>query len=239
MNAALLSRSAIMWGSGQINVVCDGNSLTAGLRSSNPPTTAYPNVMSSAAPVTGNTVSNTGISGQQWSDMAATHSDVDALWNGAKTNVLVCFEDTNAIYNGKTRAQITSDMQAYFSAVKAVHAWRIVLCSCIPRYGVIASVGSYTQPDVDDYNARINAVNNYNRANWRSFGITHFIDVAATSLFALPDYTAASFDAAGGGTPVYYQEADRGSTGRVHLTDYGYAQLAQIVAAGLRRMPAR
>ncbi len=234
----LSGRPGLTWNNGTVNVCCDGNSLTEGLRSTVPATKSYPAVMASSLfPVAGNVVTNVGISGQQWTSMTSTITDVNAAWNAGKTNVLVCFEDTNEIYNGSTRAQVTTNMLAYFAAVLAVHAWKIVLCSCIPRYGVIGSVGSYSQPDVDDYNARINAVNAYNRANWRSYGISHFIDVAADPLFALSSYTAADFDAVGGITPVYYQEPDRGSIGRVHLTDYGYSRLAAIIAGGLRRVP--
>jgi hypothetical protein len=218
---------------GGSNTVWDGNSLFAGVGASSG-ANRVPEKTGSLAPLagTGSTVVNLGVSGQTWRQMDGLDSgnaaDVDAAWVAGKTNILIVWETTNAVFNaGRTGIQAAQDEAQYIADRKAVHPWKVVALTTIPRQNADA------QATLDAKNAELVAADNYMRRNYRSMGIDVLVDLRAPgSPFAFANYLPTTWDAQAG----LWNEA---SGGRVHLSDAGYLIVAQMVASGLRRIPIR
>ena len=208
------------------NIVFDGNSLTAGVGGG-----PYPGYVTSMAPLNGVvTTTNCGINGQTTSAMMGA-TDVDGAWVAGKTNVLVAWEGTNSIAGGgRTAAQAAQDMADYITARQAVHPWRVLLLTCLPRQDGAG------QAQTTALNASLDAYNTILRNTYRAMGARMLVDIrAASSQFNLADYQMATFEtAAAGGLWA------AGETGNhIHLSNAGYFQVAQKVADALKRLPAR
>ena len=220
----LPTRRRITFGS-NVNIVCDGNSLTYGIGG-----TAYPSQLAGKSPLTGGeTITNVGVNGQTTADMTSTHSDVDAAWDAGKTNILVAWEGTNSIANiGRTAAQAKSDLEAYITAVSAVHPWIVIIgttISCQTHDGESQTIA--LNAVIDDYNTLL-------RANYRAMGATALFEVRYPgNPFTPADYTNASFETMATTTGVW---ADGETGGHVHLNTAGYLIIANLVAATLRRV---
>lgn len=121
-------------------------------------------------------------------------------------------------------------MTDYIKARQAVHPWKVVLLTCLPRQ---TSAG---QQQTTDLNAALDAYNVILRNTYRAMGARMLVDIrAANSPFNLADYQMATFEAAYAGGLW-----NAGETGNhVHLNGTGYFQVAQMVAAALKRLPAR
>lgn len=214
------------------NIVCDGNSLVSGQGG-----TPWPTQIRSLAPLNGVVnVTNVGQPGQTTRQMNGLDSsytgvgDVDGAWVAGKTNVLILWEGTNSICNtGETGAQAASDMVDYITARQATHKWMVVLLTCIPRQAGSAAATL-------DQNARLDAYNAILAGTYRQMGARILVDVRGSgSPFAFADYSDATFAAAG--SSGYWASGEDG--GHIHLSTAGYAYIATIVAAALKRLPAR
>lgn len=205
-----------------LNVVFDGNSLVSGVGASSGHT--LPDQVMGLAPVTGigASYSNLGISGQTWAMMIASDADVDAAWATGKTNVLVCWESTNAIFVDGDSAIVTASYAAgYVQNRRIAKNWdAVVMLTTIPRSGSTAQCQALV--DSDDILRR----------NWRSYGIDALVDVrAGSSPFNFLGDNSANFTAQQG----LWNE----TSGWTHLTDSGYAIIAAMVADTLKRIPYR
>ncbi|MBY0236649.1 MAG: SGNH/GDSL hydrolase family protein [Burkholderiaceae bacterium] len=217
---------------GGVAITCDGNSLTAGLRSSNPAVNSYPAVLATLAPIvgTGTTVTNLGISGQTGQDMTNSRGDVSGAWVSGKKNVLICYEFTNSVYSGRTPTQAVDDLLAYVAAVKATNKWIVAVATCPPAYAVLQG-DALNQANSDKFNALLDAANAQLAARWRGVA-DYFIDMRANgSQMNITPYTPAAFAASG----MFVQENGLW----LHCSDAGYAAMAQAFASAIARMPGR
>lgn len=164
-----------------LSIAFDGNSITAGAGTPYPLIRYVVEYLTSVDSIgeirylKGGEYQTAAISGQQWSDMAAVHADVDTFWDPDRTNVLVVSEDSNVVFQGvgKTFGEVLSDTRSYFAAVRAVHpGWRILMWGNLPRSGTA------------DQNAELIALNNYWRDNWEAEGLVGWIDMRA----AIPQF---------------------------------------------------
>lgn len=213
-----------------VNIVCDGNSLTAGVGGY-----PWPNGLKIRTGFTAPSYVNVGVSGQttqQMNGVGADVTDVNGAWVAGKTNVLVAWEGTNSICNvGRTAAQAAQDMADYIAARKAVHPWIVLIGTCLPRQTNNGQAATTSQ------NAVLDAYNALLRANYRAYGAKGLFDVRqAGSPFNVADYQMATFEtAAAGGLWA------AGETGNhIHLSSAGYDALVdQIIIPAIKRLPTR
>lgn len=203
-------RGVIDWAN--TNLAFDGNSLVAGVGSTGP--AAYLPAQTMALEPLSSAHSSwqtKGIGGQTWRQMngldGGSSADIDSAWVEGKTNILIAWETTNAIYNtARTVAQTAQDLADYFLARKALHPWLTVMICTIPRGG-------------DSRNLQLLQVDALVRANPAAYGVDRLVETRfAGSPFAMPDYNVATYDALSAGLwdPSEYPN-------HIHLRDQGYA----------------
>ena len=203
-----------------VKITFDGNSLLVYGAPTMPALVATLLAARGRAPET----QNVGVSAQSIRMLAGFDggdaSDVDAAWAPGKTNVLVVWEATNSIaYYGRSLADATADLTAYITARQAVHPWRVVLMTCLPRY----ETGN---------DGLLVAWNTLARMHYREWGADALVDVRAPgSPFAFDGTVAANFQA----TQRYWAE----TASWVHLNGEGNAVIAEMVVEALERLPAR
>lgn len=208
-----------------VNIVCDGNSLTQGVGN---PSAPYPSMLASLAPLNGTIpVTNLGVSGNTIGQMISA-ARPDPYWVAGKTNILAVWPGTNEIYGGSTAAQAVQDLKTYIAARKALHPWIVVLLTCLPRQQSTEAASITLNATLNTYNATL-------RASYRDIGADALVDVQQPgSPFAFSDYTDATF-AAAFATGLWAPS----ESPHVHLSGYGYFKIASMVAAALKRLPAR
>jgi lysophospholipase L1-like esterase len=214
-----------------LNLVCDGNSLTAGAGDS----TAYPwpsGLQEQYPEFATSTIRNVAVSGHTTQQMMS--HGADAYWVDGKVNVLVAWEGTNSICNaGRAAAQAIQDMSDYVAARRAAHpGWIILGGTVLPRQTDLGQAQTTSQ------NAVIDAYNDLLRAQCRSMGMKALFDVRRSgSNFNLPDYNNATFEAA---LSAYGLLASNEVGNHIHLSGAGYAYLmSNFIVPALKRLPAR
>jgi len=107
--------------SSDINIVFDGDSLTFGAGANN--SQDYPNYIKDKLETLCNTLTfnSFGVSGQATLEMIAdADTQIDPLVDNSKINIIVAWEDVNAILNdGRTAQQNYDDFETYFSGRKS------------------------------------------------------------------------------------------------------------------------
>ena len=208
-----------------VNIVCDGNSLTAGDGG-----TAYPAQMKLLAPLNNIvTVANCGRNGRTTTGLV--FNDAELFHVATKTNIYVVQELSNALANtpSLTGPAACQQMTNHIANVKTLRYWRrVVLLTCEPRQ---TSAGAAQTLDL---NARIDAANAYMRANFKAMGADALVDLRAPgSPFNIPDYAMQTFEdfAASSGL---WKANEAGQ--HVHLNTAGYGIKAQMVAAVLSQL---
>ncbi len=210
-------------------IVFHGNSLVYGLSYA---TDTVPALVQVAAPINNtSTCVNRGVNGIQTPAMITNAStQVDALYSGAKDNIVVFWEGRNSIYNGgKTPSQAWADVVTYCADRLAAHpGWKIVLMTLIPQRVAGDSDAScaVVQAKFDEFNALM-------RAGWRAAGAKACCDVVQEGSPFRGVTTLAHFNAGG----LYNTTADPGYF--VHLTNTGNAVIASQVSQTLRRLTRR
>lgn len=216
-------------------VTCDGNSITNGDTHTTGTAAHYPNQLAALAPISGQfSCLNLGISGQTTRMMngldGGSTADVDAAFIPGKKNILIAWEGTNSELNGRTGTQWAQDMADYVAArIAANPGWIIVLMTTLPYI-----LSNHSQAQTNQENADIEVANNIMRANYRSWGAKAIVDLRDVgSPFHLPDYTLASFEAAG---VVDLWSKVEGAGNHLHLYDTGMAYVAARCAGVLKRL---
>ncbi len=210
-------------------IVFDGNSLVLGASGATDPMPAQvfrnPPISSTSA------CTNSGTNGARTYEMTSqAAAQIDPLFNAAKDNILVVWEGRNSMYNGgRTPAQAWAEVQAYVSARLALHPeWKIVLMTVLPQ-----RASTDTDASAAATWATFQEFNDLMRAGWRAAGAKALVDVVASgSPFLLTSFAIADFNAIGLWSPTE-------TTQWVHLSNAGYAYIASLVSASLRRLRKR
>lgn len=215
------------------NLIADGNSLTFGVGSTAGNT--WPDKLLTVSPFSSNgaVVSNNGVNGQTWRMMngldGGATDDVDACYVTGRTNILICWEATNACWamlGGRTAAQVVQDATDYIAARKAAATTagvtlKVVLVGTIPRE---AGGGVTTDADRIALSAILDAADATMAITWAAMGADAYVDPRqAGSPFEWRSYAKANFDA----TASLWNES---YPDRIHLTNAGYAVIAGLIA---------
>lgn len=191
-------------------VVCDGNSLTRGYRSSNPPSTAYPFRLSQKSGLLTATVYNKGVDGQTTAQMQSDAStDIDPLYNGSVASILVALEVGNHLYFTGDTALVYTTFKNYCLSRKAA-GWKVIVCTPYAREHSVTNSGVSPAGDNDAVfqTKRLHLVNRI-RNEWRDYADA-LVDMDANTNLATYNTT--------------YWDADK-----VHLNDAGYQLMADLV----------
>lgn len=212
------------------NIICDGNSLTAGVGGF-----AWPNGLKTREGFTTCTIAQFAVSGQTTLQMSSNAADIDGAWKDGKRNVLVVWEGTNSICNAnpfRSAALAAGDMQAYIAARLALHPWIVLVGTCLPRQTAMG------QTQTTDQNTILDAYNALVRANYRAWGAKGLFDVRqAGSAFNVSDYQMASFETMADSTGYW---ASGETNNHIHLSSPGYHHLIDnFIVPALKRLPAR
>ena len=199
-------------------VICHGDSLTAGYNASSGLLTAtgttYPGVLARALGPAWR-VTNIGTGGWPLDAMTGeAPQKIDPLFNPhLRQNVLIIFGGTNDLGGGhKSAATAYGRLTAYCRARKAAHPWRILV--------VTPPVAAYPGVYPADFDAQMVQYGALIRRNWRSFA-DGIIDAQADFRLGAPGAER---------SPIYFSSHDF-----THLTDAGYAIIGQAAAATILR----
>lgn len=191
------------WDASSRFIVCDGDSLTRGQGSTSG--TGYPTMMQSSLGDTALVV-NLGVDSQTLANMISDGvAQIDTPYASALTrkNICVAWGGTNDLYFGASAATTITRFSDYCSARKTA-GLKVIACTIIDR---TPAGGSWTAADALTVNTSI-------RANYETYADV-LCDLAADS--RLSDCTN-----------LTYFQADQ-----VHLTDAGYAVVAELVEAAV------
>ncbi len=223
------------YASGDVKIICEGNSLMAGYGAG---TGVGPGQNLSIAqhlaamPFFAQTsITNLAVGGSTFYDNLAMTGTarmdaVEALYEAGKEHVLLLWEGTNALYNDSSytgiyvaeqAAQCVADYKALLPGV------RVVMLTTIPRYGF---GGDYVGNYIGGNNA-LSAFDTYLKANWKAMGIDALVDVRKSGVFAASgtEYMA---------TPMKPYQMDL-----CHLNGGGYGLVADMCVSALRNLAVR
>jgi hypothetical protein len=190
-------------------IVGDGNSLTYGYLSSNPTTKSYTAVLDADTDFNGCTFYNFGVSAQTTQDMIDDAvSQVDAVYSGSVTSILIAWEVGNDIYfNGSVSAAMTR-FWSYCDSRKSA-GWKVYVVTCTPRDQSTTFGDNSSQ-----YNVKLADANAFIKSDYATHA-DGVIDLADDIRFQ--------------GYNLTYYNADK-----VHFTDAGYAAVAEIVKRAIK-----
>lgn len=241
MRSSLL-RSRVRWFESGKNIVCDGNSITAGGQdgagSNGGVMGQIFSGVSPLAPFSAHSYTNVAIGGQNTLDMINNRADVAAAFVPGDFNILFAQELTNSNSSGITAAQNTQLFLDYLAIMRSSQAWDHVVVATAPP----AWLGTgYTQAEIDDWNARLDASNALLRQRYREQADALFETRQAGSPYAqsrYPDYLQATFGSATvvdgiSNTATWTTE---GAAIRIHYSAAGIAALRPLMADFLMRM---
>lgn len=232
------------WASASDNFVADGNSLVFGYQSTNNAGRIL-DQLAAASTINGALAfSNQAVSGQSLQDMINTATDVDGAWVAGKKNYLFIWEFTNTIFNpianngGNTGLQAIELLRQYVAARRVAHQWDGIIClTGLPRVQVTFPRAGDTN---DSLNAEMDIANAKLRSDYRALGIDVVADVRAAGgpfdTTRMPSITFAALDTIryNGSTPW---GASDGANIHIHLNNNGFAYVASVANAALKRMP--
>ena len=201
-------------------VICHGDSLTAGYNASSGLLTAtgttYPGVLARALGPTWR-VTSLGTGGWPLGALIGeAPQKIDPLFDPhLKQNVLIIFGGTNDLGGGHKSAQTAyGDLISYCRARKAAHPWRILV--------VTPPVAAYPGVYPADFDAQMVKYDALIRRNWRWFA-DGIVDVGADPRMGTPGAEH---------NPAYFSDKDF-----THLTDAGYAIVGRDAAQSVKALP--
>lgn len=241
MRSSLL-RPRVRWFESGKNIVCDGNSITAGGQdgagSNGGVMGQIFSGVSPLAPFSAHSYTNVAIGGQNTLDMINNRADVAAAFVPGAFNILFAQELTNSNSSGITAAQNTQLFLDYLAIVRASNPWDHVIVATAPP----AWLGTtYTQAEIDDWNARLEASNVLLRQRYREQADALFETRQSGSPYAqsrYPDYLQTTF---GSTTPVNGISntatwTTEGASIRIHYSAAGIAALRPLMTDFLMRL---
>lgn len=199
-----------------VNIVVDGNSISAGSYSTvgtldvhianTPPWDSCPASL---------THSGHAVSGASWIDMLGHGAEVDAAYDPDRVNVLVAWETINSLADGRSAAQVLTDLTAYTSARKATRpGWRILHVETIPYGGS----GAWAT-----FNANMATVDAAVRAEPAAYGFDATVSPRVAPAFDHDGTTSGPFAA----YASYWHET---GVPYIHPTDAGKAVITPAIA---------
>lgn len=198
------------------NIVVDGNSIYADFYTT---VGAFSNHLFLEEPFasSGFTHGDTAISGQTWQDMTDNVSDVTALYQSGKSNVLVASETTNSIYTyGRSASATVADATQYIARVKYSRPdWYVLLVGSVPAQG-----SHPANVDLERNLAMIEA-DNLMAENFAAMGADGYVGYRDLPLFV------------GTGTTTPYAEFADCWHDHIHPSDIGKVYMRQRVVEGL------
>lgn len=219
----------------EYNIVCDGNSLTAGQGATSGQT--YPVQLGALLTTQGATaaVENKGVGAQNTQDMEADAStDIDPLYDSSKSNYLLVWEGRNDLNqnNGLTVQQAYNNLVTYCENRQAV-GWKVILFSLLPSYTASYN-GDTTVAGYEALEADRVALNVLLKANWTFFadGYVDFDSDPEINTFHNNEqsgYVYSSSTAPTASTNGLYTDG-------THLTNAGYAIVAKLALNELVRL---
>lgn len=163
LSAAEIAQSARATKPGHLNLVCAGNSLTAGDGSTGG-ANGWPTQIAALLPV-GTQIKNAGHSGWQTSQLVSVFSsEVTPEYRPASRNVLVAWEVGNSMYYGASPRSAVDQFWAYCDTARASGYQEVYAPTLTYRQNLVA--------------ADVATANGYLRAEWASH-VTKLVDVGA------------------------------------------------------------
>lgn len=210
-----------------LNFVWDGNSLPAGYTSTVPPSALLAQGL--AARHGDMLTRNVAVPNQTWRQMdgqdGGSAADIAGdCWLPGRVNVLILWETTNAIHQGRSPQQAVADAESYVAHRLAEHPWLVVILSTIPR-----GQGD-SQAAIDALNAGLVAADAGIRSACRGWGAKTFVDLRCPgSPFRFGAYDDAAFAA----------NARLWAGDRIHLTADGHQVIANMLLPVIAALPPR
>lgn len=219
-------RRQVQFTAERVNFVFDGHSLVAGDGVTGGQTLTVQ--LAALPPISGQfVIANFGVNGQQITDMISSAGDIDAAWVEGKTNFLGFWGATNTLNFATTVATACAQVAQYISARQALHPWKVILVTELPRRNQGA-----TQEQTDALNAKLNEYNAYIRANFKAMGAVAVVDVRqAGGPWDMPNYTTETFTDSVR-APYWAAEGLK----NVHINNAGHALVAGWASKQLRML---
>jgi len=207
-----------------LNLVFDGNSLTAGVGATG--AQDYPNYVNNdlANKFNSKTFASFGVGGQTTQSMISdATTQIYSKYQSGKQNVLIAWEDANSFNAGRTAQENYDDFKTYFQGAKNAGFEHCILIT-----------GMYYRKSPDDTYRNINgAIMPVSRIQ----NITDYSDlVYGSDINLVPwDYTIDLRNAPVVGGAIG-QQKDSNWSDAVHLTDSGYRLIANVVTAKIKEI---
>lgn len=154
-----------------LNIVCDGNSLTAGQGG-----TPYPTYLQNS--LQNATVQNFGVGGQTTTQMISdATAQIDTQIDVKKKNILIAWEIGNEVYDNGDVTNACNNFKAYCDARRSAGWQKIIVINCPPR-----KQSTQFGDNESQYNTKLQQVNTWLSANYTTFS-DELIDLAGDSRF--------------------------------------------------------
>jgi lysophospholipase L1-like esterase len=195
------SAGSLSAGAGDVVIVCDGNSLTAGTGSTGGNT--YPAQLAALLGAGYATPVNKGVSGkfigQLNTDKDRTWGEIDALWDtNSSQNIIIYLEGINDVNNGAS-GENSYQRHKDYGLRRKYKGWQVIVCTCPPA----TSATGVKETARDNLNTLL-------RNNWADFADA-LVDLDLDPAFDDP-------------TDLTYYDADG-----IHLNNTGYGVVAALV----------
>lgn len=154
-----------------LNIVCDGNSLTQG-QGGTPYHTYLQNSLQNAV------VQNFGVGGQTTTQMISdATAQIDTQIDVKKKNILIAWEIGNEVYYNGDVTTACNNFKAYCDARRTSGWQKIIVINCPPRKQSTQFGDTESQ-----YNTKLQQVNSWLNANYTTFA-DEIVDLAGDSRF--------------------------------------------------------
>jgi len=208
------------------NIVCDGNSLTAGQGSTSGGT--YPNQLIEKKPLSSlvSSITNKGVGGQTTVDMNADAStDIDSLLSGTERNILLAWEIRNHLVVDAPTLQQAYDEFALYCSNRQAAGWEVVSATLLPSWAATYR-GDNTVTGYNQLESDRNAINTMLRNGWGDFsdGIADLALVDTIGVFGNNESYDYVFDTNNRPTLSVNGRFIDGT----HLTNVGYEEVAKV-----------
>lgn len=163
---------SIFLGNG-LNIVCDGNSITAGYSSGTTNSnSSYPSQMKLFLTKLGitATVTNIGVGGQTTLNMILDSASIDTLIVPGAQNILIASEGANDFFFNNSTVQATYDRFISYCLNRMSAGWYVIVFSNLNR------INAPTWGTSADLEVKVSAFNSMLEANYKNF-CSRYVDI--------------------------------------------------------------